>query len=118
MATDKEVGEVMTLLAAAYPEQGSKLDPSVLEAQVNLYCEMLGDIDGELLRMAAIDHIKKSEWFPKISELRTRSESAYYRRALEENQRLALEEAERYNILFNQKKQLSLKSGGCDDKKF
>ncbi len=70
MATKNDVLKIMAYLAAAYPDQGQKIDPKVLELQNQVYIESLADVPPAVLLAAAKEHVKVSQWFPKISELR------------------------------------------------
>jgi hypothetical protein len=74
MATKNEVLRIMAFLAAAYPDQGQRIDPKVLEMQNAVYVDLLADLAPEDLLAGAKEHIRLSEWFPKISELRRQAE--------------------------------------------
>ncbi len=74
MATKTEILKTMAFLAAAYPDQGQRIAPKVLELQNAVYVELLADIAPEDLLAGAKEHIRTSEWFPKISELRRQAE--------------------------------------------
>lgn len=70
MATSEELDAVLGMLSAFYPEWGGKVSPTQLADTVNVYHAALADVPGYLLRMAALNHISHSPWFPKVSELR------------------------------------------------
>lgn len=64
MATGSTLQKVLLMLKIAYPD--AKLE----EKSPKLYERMLADIPDEVLEQATLDHISRSQWFPKISELR------------------------------------------------
>lgn len=35
-----------------------------------LWCELLRDLDGDVLKAAALQHVSESKWFPSVAELR------------------------------------------------
>ncbi len=75
MATTHEVREIWTALNMAYPyfgktDRNTPRDPRELAATLKLYEQMLADIDGEILALAAKTHIARSKFFPTIAELR------------------------------------------------
>ena len=68
MATNKEISDVLDLLATAFNE---KLDSK----KILLYAKTLDDIDGDQLEAAAVRYIKQGgKWFPKVFELRQMAE--------------------------------------------
>lgn len=64
MATLEILREVFLMLAAAYPK--NELNQTTIE----LYSRLLADLSDELLKVAVLDHISRSQWFPAIAELR------------------------------------------------
>ena len=88
--SSQEILEALSVLAVAYPEQGARLPEKVLEAQTRLYCRMLADIDPQVLRRAVERHIRESEWYPKVAELR--------RLAVKETVQMHFEEAIQYSL--------------------
>ena len=56
--------KVLGVLIAAYPRQ------ELSDATIDVYLAALSDIDAQILRAAALDHITKSKWFPTVAELR------------------------------------------------
>lgn len=64
MTTISPINQILAVLSAAYPAH------ELTKPTINLYNEMLEDLDIDLLRAAARDHIAQSNWFPKVSELR------------------------------------------------
>ena len=56
--------QILATLRAAYPRQ--QLEPSTLE----LYAQLLDDLDPEALQRAAERHTLRSPWWPAIAELR------------------------------------------------
>lgn len=70
MASSDEIDSVLNILAVCYPEWGQKIDADKLADTINAYHATLRDIPGDLLRSAALHHVTRSQWFPKVSELR------------------------------------------------
>lgn len=64
MANEREVFQVLTVMAAAYP--GFQLQDKTVE----VYAEMLADLPGDLLKIAAQQALAESRFFPTIAELR------------------------------------------------
>jgi hypothetical protein len=64
MATQETIFRILTLLTAEYPEK------EVTPETPGLYEALLIDVPDEVLEAAVLDHISKSKWYPKISELR------------------------------------------------
>lgn len=64
MATNQEVFEILTMLAAAYPR--SQLNKEAVKA----YTLLLQDIDFEELKAGAMDCAAKGTFFPSVHELR------------------------------------------------
>jgi hypothetical protein len=63
MATSKEVQAVMLQLLTAY-DKDLKLEA------ISLYVDALTDLDADVLREAATLWVRRSEWFPKVAQLR------------------------------------------------
>jgi transcription-repair coupling factor (superfamily II helicase) len=64
MANDANIRKILMVLAAAFPDR--KLD----QVGIDLYCEMLKDIDTEFLGLAAKEILGSNKFFPAISEIR------------------------------------------------
>lgn len=64
MATDKDVLEVLTMLAAVYPRY------ELTKETVGAYAILLQDLDADDLRAAAKDLATKSKWYPSVHEIR------------------------------------------------
>lgn len=71
MATDNAIKQVLAVLSANYPDHFNKLTAEQLRNLRDLYYQALADVDDDTLRAAALRHISTSQWFPKISELRS-----------------------------------------------
>lgn len=71
MATERTIKQVMALLSAAYPDHWNKLSVEQVGQLLTLYGRTLADIDDALLEQATLRHIAQSQWFPKVSELRS-----------------------------------------------
>lgn len=66
----EEYVPIHMMLCASYPDHVAKLSDETMAAQVQLYHQMLTDLDLETLRSVVLRHMAESQWFPKISELR------------------------------------------------
>lgn len=65
MATRETVRQCLVILGAAYPRMA-------LPAQtVTVFCELLSDVDDDLLVTAVKHHAATSKWFPSVAELRS-----------------------------------------------
>jgi len=62
--SEDAVYKVLKMLGAAYGKDN--IEPETAE----LYVRLLSDIDDRTLEQSCLEHISKSQWFPKISELR------------------------------------------------
>ena len=70
MATTEEILTIFGLLKANYHYVLKGMtDGQISDLQV-LWCELLKDMDGQLLRAAALQHVATSKWFPTVAELR------------------------------------------------
>jgi len=56
--------EILGVLAAAYPNFDLKVQT------IKIYCEMLDDLDPELLEQAAKAHMVTNKYFPSVAEIR------------------------------------------------
>ena len=72
MATELEIKQVHNLLAINYPAHVAKLSAADIQAQLALWVQLLGDLPGDVLKAAALQHMARSQWFPAVAELRTR----------------------------------------------
>jgi hypothetical protein len=75
VATTREIHEVWTALTMAYPyfgrnDQDKPKDPRELAQTLKLYEQMLSDVDGSALVLAAKAHMAASRFFPTIHDLR------------------------------------------------
>lgn len=70
MASEKTIKQITALLSAAYPDHWNKLSVEQVSQLLTLYSRLLADIDDALLEQATLRHIARSQWFPKVSELR------------------------------------------------
>ena len=70
MATSNDIQAVWRILSANYVTHAKNLTPAQLEEQLQVWYAILGDIDAELLRAAALQHMAGSKWFPTVAELR------------------------------------------------
>lgn len=70
MATDREILSVFNLLKANYHYALRNLDAGEISDLQVLWCEMLGDLPGDVLKAAALQHASSSKWFPTVAELR------------------------------------------------
>ena len=70
MATELEIKQIHNLLAINYPAHVAKLSGADLKVQLALWVQLLADIDGEVLKAAALQHMARSQWFPAVAELR------------------------------------------------
>lgn len=59
-----EALRIVDKLKAAYPRQ------VIGRETLQIYAEALADLDGDLLRRVATDHIRSERWFPTIAALR------------------------------------------------
>jgi hypothetical protein len=64
MATLKEIAAILKILVSAYP------DKKLPEETYQLYVTELCDLPFDLLKLAVHEHIQKSPWFPRVSDLR------------------------------------------------
>lgn len=70
MATDKEILQVFALLKANYHHALRKMTAGEISDLQVLWCELLRDVEGDVLRAAALKHASTSKWFPTVAELR------------------------------------------------
>lgn len=71
MASTDEIKQVWNLVNVNYPSYANGLSTEVLKQQLALWQKLLADLDGELIKAAALQHIAASKWFPTVAELRT-----------------------------------------------
>jgi hypothetical protein len=70
MATAEEILKVFALLRANYHYALKDMTAEQISDLQVLWCELLRDVDGGLLRAAALQHASTSKWFPTVAELR------------------------------------------------
>jgi hypothetical protein len=75
MATTLEIQQVYNLLAVNYPAHVAKLREGDMRDQIALWVQLLGDLPGEVLKAAALQHMAVSQWFPAVAELRQQAGS-------------------------------------------
>jgi hypothetical protein len=64
MTSKNEILKLLKILASTYPGY------NLTEDTPDVYFAVLNDIPYDVLKTAALDHISRSPWFPKVSELR------------------------------------------------
>jgi hypothetical protein len=70
MATTDEILTVFNMLKANYHYATKDMTAEQISDLEVLWCELLRDVDGDLLRAAALQHVANSKWFPTVAELR------------------------------------------------
>jgi hypothetical protein len=70
MASDEEILTIFNMLRANYHYAMKDMAAKQISDLEVLWCELLGDVDGDLLRAAALQHATTSKWFPTVAELR------------------------------------------------
>jgi len=70
MATTDEILKIFFLLKANYHYALKDMTAEQISDLQVLWCELLKDMDGGLLRAAALQHVATSKWFPTVAELR------------------------------------------------
>jgi hypothetical protein len=64
MATELEILSVLKILGDVYPSY------KLTGAAIEMYVQLLADIQARVLEQSALDHISRSSFFPSIAELR------------------------------------------------
>ena len=67
MVEKLDTAQVISVLAAAYPNWG------VNEATIEVYHELLGDLDGDVVKAAAKAWAMSEKWPPTVADLRSMS---------------------------------------------
>ena len=70
MATTDEILTIFNILKANYHYALKDMTAEQISDLQVLWCELLKDVDGVLLRAAALQHVANSKWFPTVAELR------------------------------------------------
>lgn len=70
MATSNEILALFRTLKANYSYALKNQMPEQISDLQILWCDLLKDLDIDVLKAAAIQHVATSKWFPTISELR------------------------------------------------
>jgi hypothetical protein len=70
MATNDEILTVFNMLKANYHYATKDMTAEQISDLEVLWCELLKDVDGALLRASALQHVANSKWFPTVAELR------------------------------------------------
>ena len=72
MANTDCISRVFAALRKAYPDyvQRTLSAPGTMQEQMGMYARFFADVPDSLLEMAVVNHVGKSQWWPKVSELR------------------------------------------------
>jgi len=70
MATSDVILTIFNMLKANYHYALRDMTAAQVSDLEILWCELLRDMDGGLLRAAALQHVATSKWFPTVAELR------------------------------------------------
>lgn len=70
MATNETILTIFNMLKANYHYALRDMTEGQVSDLEMLWCELLRDVDGGLLRAAALWHASTSKWFPTVAELR------------------------------------------------
>lgn len=70
MATTDEILTIFHMLQANYHYALKDMTAKQISDLQVLWCELLSDLGGELLRAATLQHVAISKWFPTVAELR------------------------------------------------
>lgn len=70
VATSTDIQAIWRILSANYVTHAKSLTPAQLAEQLEVWFALLADVDPELLRGAALQHMAASKWFPTVAELR------------------------------------------------
>lgn len=70
MATVDQIGVIFNALTTNYGYIQRDKKPEDMAGLLDIWKQTLSDIDGDLLRLAALKIISTSKWFPSVAELR------------------------------------------------
>jgi len=70
MASIDEIVTVFNMLRANYFYAMRDMAASQISDLQLLWCELLRDIDGPVLKASALQHVSESKWFPSVAEIR------------------------------------------------
>ena len=70
MAAGEQILTIFNMLKANYHYALRDMTAAQVSDLEILWCELLRDVDGELLRAATLQHVATSKWFPTVAELR------------------------------------------------
>lgn len=70
MASPGEIRQIFEMLQANHRNSMRDMTPRQISDLQILWVELLRDIDGEVLKAAALQHASESVWFPAVAELR------------------------------------------------
>lgn len=87
MANERDISAVFNVLVTNYGYIQRDKTPEQLSGLLDIWKQTLCDMDGELLRLAALKIISTSKWFPSVAELREAALSI----AAPEHQRTGIE---------------------------
>lgn len=73
MASKAEIGKVLGILSAAYPQFGKDVSETALAMTMRVYEQTLQDVPADVLEAAALQQISNSRFFPTVAELRERA---------------------------------------------
>lgn len=68
-----EVTQLMSLIGAAYPGVVQRMNTQELNATLEVYENLLMDLEYDLARRAVLSHLATCKWWPSIAELRKRA---------------------------------------------
>lgn len=75
MASSEEIRAVFNLLTTNYGYIQREKTPQEMASLLDLWIQLLADLDGDTLRVATLKHVSESKWFPSIAELREQAAS-------------------------------------------
>ena len=70
MATSSEIGAIFSVLVTNYGYITRDKTDTELSALLDIWKQTLADIDSNVLKASALQHISESKWFPSVAELR------------------------------------------------
>lgn len=70
MANPGEIKAIFDMLAGNYHYAMRDMTREQISDLQILWVQLLRDIDGDVLKSAALQHVSESKWFPQIAELR------------------------------------------------
>ena len=70
MAEEHEIESIFHLMLANYSYFQREKDAQELAILLDIWKQLLTDIDGGVLKASSLQHISESKWFPSVAELR------------------------------------------------